>query len=231
MALILSVETSTSVCSVALHENGRLIAVMEIHQEYSHASKLGVLVNEAMNTSEFKLDKINAVAVSSGPGSYTGLRIGTSLAKGLCYALDVPLVSVPTLQVLAAQVGAISTSDAFLCPMIDARRMEVYCQLFDSNVEEIESVQALVVDEGSFEKYLKIKPVIFFGNGAMKCSRVIIHENAKFLSDVHPSAAQLGELASKKFQQGYVEDLVHFVPHYLKDFFIKKAFGNLNEFH
>lgn len=231
MALILSIETSTSVCSVALHEGGGLIATLEIHQEYAHASKLAVLIKEMMNITGFKLDKISAVAVSAGPGSYTGLRIGTSLAKGLCYALEVPLVSVPTLHVLAAQVKAISISDAFLCPMIDARRMEVYCQLFDFSLAEIESVKALVVDERSFQNYLKIKPVIFFGNGAMKCSQVIIHENAKFLSDVYPSAVQLGELASKKFQQGHLEDLVHFVPHYLKEFFTKKAFGSLNEFH
>jgi tRNA threonylcarbamoyladenosine biosynthesis protein TsaB len=198
---------------------------MEIHQEYAHASKLAVLIKEMMNITGSKLDKISAVAVSAGPGSYTGLRIGTSLAKGLCYALDVPLVSVPTLHVLAAQVKAISISDAFLCPMIDARRMEVYCQLFDFSLEELESVKALVVDERSFENYLKIKPVIFFGNGAMKCSQVIIHENAKFLSDVCPSAVQLGEHASKKFQQGHLEDLVHFVPHYLKEFFTKRHLG------
>jgi tRNA threonylcarbamoyladenosine biosynthesis protein TsaB len=222
MALILSIETSTSVCSVALHENSRLIAVIEIHQEYSHASKLGVLVKEVMRLSEIKVDRINAVALSSGPGSYTGLRIGTSLAKGLCYSLDIPLITVPTLQILAAKVSGMQTSDAFLCPMIDARRMEVYCQLFDFNLEQREPVKAIIVNEQSFEKYLDTKPVIFFGNGAMKCIPVIVHENARFLSDVNPSAVQLGELATKKFEQGDVEDLVHFVPHYLKEFFMKR---------
>jgi tRNA threonylcarbamoyladenosine biosynthesis protein TsaB len=229
MALILSIETSTSVCSVALHENSRLITVIEIHQEYSHASKLGMLVNEVMRISEIKFDRIGAVALSSGPGSYTGLRIGTSLAKGLCYALDIPLIAVPTLKVLAKKVRGMHASEAFLCPMIDARRMEVYCQLFDFNLEERESVKAVIVDGQSFVKYLDTKPVIFFGNGAMKCSPVIVHKNATFLSDVNPSAVQVGELATKKFEQGDVEDLVHFVPHYLKEFFMKKAVETLNE--
>src|SRR5688572_23432106 len=173
MSLILSIETSTAVCSVALHENGRLLAVMEVHQEYSHASKLGILVSELMNISETKIDKINAIAVSSGPGSYTGLRIGTSLAKGLCYSLDIPLVAVPTLEVLAAVVSPFHRVDSFLCPMIDARRMEVYCQLFNGSLEEYEPVKSVVVDERSFEKYLNIKPIIFFGNGALKCRAVI----------------------------------------------------------
>src|SRR5688572_1372354 len=229
MALILSIETSTAVCSVALHENGILLAVMEVHQEYSHASKLGPLVNELMNACGIKKDKINAVAVSSGPGSYTGLRIGTSLAKGLCYVLDIPLVAVPTLKVLASVVSATNIADNFLCPMIDARRMEVYCQLFDTNMEACEPVKSEIVDERSFEKYLSVKPVIFFGNGALKCREVIVHENARFLSDINPSAKQLGELAFRKFDQHDIENLFDFVPHYLKEFFFKKKVEALNE--
>ena len=168
MALILSMETSTAVCSVALHDNGRLVALMEVHQEYSHASKLATLVSELMRVAEIKIDKIGAIAVSSGPGSYTGLRIGTSLAKGLCYSLDIPLVAIPTLKILARAVSNISSADAFLCPLIDARRMEVYCQLFNANLEECESVKSVIIDESSFEEYLNIKPVIFFGDGASK---------------------------------------------------------------
>jgi tRNA threonylcarbamoyladenosine biosynthesis protein TsaB len=229
MAIILSIETSTAVCSVALHENGRLLAVMEVHQEYSHASKLGILVNELMNVSGIKMDKINAIAVSSGPGSYTGLRIGTSLAKGLCYSLDIPLVAVPTLTILACGVSSLHRVDSFLCPMIDARRMEVYCQLFGDNLEECEPVKSVIVDDKSFEKFLNIKPVIFFGNGARKCREVIVHENAKFLPDINPSATYLGELAFRKFSHGEIENLFDFVPHYLKEFFFKKKAEALNE--
>jgi tRNA threonylcarbamoyladenosine biosynthesis protein TsaB len=229
MALILSIETSTAVCSVALHENGRLLTVMEVHQEYSHASKLGTLVNELMKISEIKINTINGIAVSSGPGSYTGLRIGTSLAKGLCYSLDIPLVAVPTLKILAAGVSPLHREDIFLCPMIDARRMEVYCQVFDSNLEEYEPVNSVVVDERSFEKFLNIKPVIFFGNGALKCRAVIVHKNAKFLADINPSATQLGNLAFRKFSRGEVENVFDFVPHYLKEFFFKKKAEALNE--
>jgi len=229
MALLLSIETSTSVCSVALHDNSKLISVMEIHQEYSHASKLGLLIKEVMNLSGVKIEKIGAVAISSGPGSYTGLRIGTSLAKGLCYALNIPLVAVPTLRVLATKFANVNTADALLCPMIDARRMEVYCQLFDAAMGEVEPIKPLVVEQKSFEEYLNIKPIIFFGNGAMKCSEVITHSNAKFLSDINPSAAELGQIAGKKLDKGEVEDLVQFVPHYLKEFFFRKAVESLNE--
>jgi tRNA threonylcarbamoyladenosine biosynthesis protein TsaB len=229
MALILSIETSTSVCSVGLHDNGGLLAVTEIHQEYSHASKLGTLVQEVMNLAGIKMEKIDAVAISSGPGSYTGLRIGTSLAKGLCYALEIPLIAVSSLLVLATKVRNVNTSDAFLCPMIDARRMEVYCQLFDSNLEEKEPVKSVVVEGKSFDEYLNIKPVIFFGNGAMKCRQVIVHNNSKFLGDVTPSAVEVGQIAYKKLERGEVEDLVNFVPHYLKEFFFRKAAETLNE--
>jgi tRNA threonylcarbamoyladenosine biosynthesis protein TsaB len=229
MALILSIETSTAVCSAALHENGRPLAVMEVHQEYSHASKLGTLVSELMKVSEVSKEQIKAVAVSSGPGSYTGLRIGTSLAKGLCYALDVPLVAVPTLTILASAVANANIADNFLCPMLDARRMEVYCQLFNAAMEPCEPVKSEVVDERSFEKYLEIKPVVFFGSGALKCREVIVHENARFLSDIHTSAKQLGELAFKKFKKGEVENVFDFVPHYLKEFFFKKKAETLNE--
>jgi tRNA threonylcarbamoyladenosine biosynthesis protein TsaB len=229
MAIILSIETSTAVCSAALHDSGKLIAVMEVHQEYSHASKLGMLIAELMKASEIAKGNINAVAVSSGPGSYTGLRIGTSLAKGLCYALDVPLVAVPTLTVLASAVGKINIGDYFLCPMLDARRMEVYCQVFNSDLEACGPVKSEVVGDSSFEKYLKVKPVVFFGDGASKCREVITHENARFLSDVNPSARQLGELAFRKLKQGEVENLFDYVPHYLKEFFFKKKVQALNE--
>lgn len=222
MAVILSIETSTAPCSVALHDNQNIIAVAEVHKEYSHASKLALLVQQVIMLADVKMAQINAVAVSSGPGSYTGLRIGTSLAKGLCYALDIPLLSVPTLQIMAYRVSQMNIADAFLCPMIDARRMEVYCQVFDHDLEEQEPIQPIVIDGNAFDSYLRIKPVIFFGNGAMKCRQIIIHENATFLPGIEPSAVQLGEIANKKFVAGEVENLFEFVPHYLKEFFIKR---------
>jgi tRNA threonylcarbamoyladenosine biosynthesis protein TsaB len=222
MAIILSIETSTSVCSVALHQEGKLLTALEVHQEYSHASKLGILVNEVTKLTDIGIDKINAVALSSGPGSYTGLRIGTSLAKGLCYALDIPLISVPTLYLMVTTISRVYPEDVFFCPMIDARRMEVYCQIYDRDLAEIEPVQAKVIDSSSFENYFDIRPVVFFGSGAAKCKPVILHRNATFLEDVNPGASQLGDLAYSKFQQGKFEDIVQFVPLYLKEFFIRK---------
>jgi tRNA threonylcarbamoyladenosine biosynthesis protein TsaB len=223
MAAILSIETSTSVCSVALHRDGKLVASLEVHLEYSHSSKLAVLVQQVMRLGEIGMSQLSAIALSAGPGSYTGLRIGTSLAKGLCYALDVPLIAVPTLQVMATTVGRTNIEDAFFCPMIDARRMEVYCQIYDANLVDLVPIEAKVITPESFEAYLNAKPVIFFGNGAAKCKEVIVHKNARFLADINPLAAELGELARLKFESGKVEDLFTFVPMYLKEFFLRKA--------
>jgi tRNA threonylcarbamoyladenosine biosynthesis protein TsaB len=229
MALILSIETSTSVCSVALHADGKLVANLELHQEHAHASKLAVLIKEVLKCASTGFEKVSAVAVSSGPGSYTGLRIGTSLAKGLCYALEVPLIAVSSLNILASRVAAIDTTDALLCPMIDARRMEVYCQIFDHALEELVPMQAVVVDEHSFATYLKGSQMIFFGDGAMKCRDVIANTNAIFLPDITTSAVQLGFAAYGKLRQEQFEDLSQFSPYYLKEFFVKKATEKLNE--
>jgi tRNA threonylcarbamoyladenosine biosynthesis protein TsaB len=229
MALILSIETSTPVCSVALHADEKLVVNFELHQGYMHAAKLGVLINEVLKCSTTSVDKVSAVAVSSGPGSYTGLRIGASLAKGLCYALEIPLISVSSLHILASRVAATDTTTAWLCPMIDARRMEVYCQIFDHTMEEREPMRAVVVDEHSFELHLNERPMIFFGDGAMKCSQIVVHKNAQFLPGITPSAIQLGSNAYEKFKQRRFENLIQFTPHYLKEFFVKKAIENLNE--
>lgn len=222
MPLLLSLETSTTVCSVALHENSTLLSTAEVHREHSHASKLAPLIDHVVRTADVTLKDLRAVAVASGPGSYTGLRIGTSTAKGLCYALSIPLVAVGTLNIMAAQVNATNMSGARLCPMIDARRMEVYCQLFDVTNTPVQAVEAKVIDEHSFEKELEEGKIIFFGNGADKCRPVITHPNAIFISGITPSAADLGVLAWQKFQQQRTEDLVHFEPFYLKEFMIKK---------
>ncbi len=229
MAILLSFETSTTVCSAALHDEGKLIASAEVHLEYSHASKLAKLIDEVGTLANVKTQQIKAVAISSGPGSYTGLRIGTSLAKGLCYALNVPLVAINTLDLLAYKVKNFTIANSFFCPMIDARRMEVYCQVFDFDLENMEPIAAKIIDEESFAAYLTIKPVIFFGNGAEKCKTVIDHPNAKFLVGVTPSAVELGEIAFAMYQKGQTEDLIHFTPLYLKEFLLKKPVPDLNE--
>ncbi len=209
-------------CSVALHQDATLIGVSEIHRPQVHASKLPLLVEEVLAMCDVKMTDVNAVAVSSGPGSYTGLRIGTSLAKGLCYALGIPLVSVGSLQALAGKISNDYWGDVFYCPMIDARRMEVYCQIFDRNMVEVEGVKPLVVEEGVFDKYLNQKRVVFFGSGAMKCTDIIKHENAVFIPGIEPSAATVGNFAFEKFRLGNFEDLTEFVPDYRKEFYVKR---------
>lgn len=223
MALILSLETSTTVCSVALHNNGKLVASAEMHKEQSHASKLAVLIDQVVKLADIPMSAIQAIAVSEGPGSYTGLRIGVSTAKGLCFALDIPLLSVGTLSLLAKQIQLKTILDnAWLCPMIDARRMEVYCQMFDSEMNALQTIEAKVIDEESFKESLSNHKIIFFGDGAAKCKSVITHSNAFFISDIVPSAKELGILASEKFSRNEFENLVTFEPFYLKEFLIKK---------
>jgi tRNA threonylcarbamoyladenosine biosynthesis protein TsaB len=229
MAKILSFETSTGVCSAALHDSGKLLASAEVHLEYAHAAKLAGLIHEVRTLAAVEIQEIQAIAISSGPGSYTGLRIGTSLAKGLCYALNIPLLSVSTLELLAYKVKRFTTSDCFFCPMIDARRMEVYCRVFDRDLTAADETAAKIIDEKSFESFLTLKPVIFFGNGAEKCRPVIRHSNALFLAGVTPSAIELGEIVVPIFERGAYEDLIHFTPLYLKEFLIKKALLDVNE--
>jgi tRNA threonylcarbamoyladenosine biosynthesis protein TsaB len=223
MALILSLETSTHVCSVALHAQGELIALSEVHLEQSHASKLAQLVDDLKRSSGLSLNKLDAVAVSAGPGSYTGLRIGTSTAKGLCYALNVPLIAVNTLDIMAWQVSKFISTGMLLAPMIDARRMEVYCKLLDANLIDITQTEAKIIDETSFADSLENNQIFFFGNGADKCEDVIKHKNAFFVKNIYPSASQLGNIAFKKLTEQKIEDLSHFEPLYLKDFVAKKS--------
>lgn len=218
MVRILSLETSTTVCSVALHENEKLIASAEVHREYSHGSKLAILIADVMKSAGTELEEIHAIAVSSGPGSYTGLRIGTSTAKGLCYALSLPLIAIGSLELLAAQVNKSNVTNAWLCPMIDARRMEVYCLVMDANGNLIQPVEARIIDEKSFDEHLDKTPVIFFGDGAQKCQAVLNHKNAFFISGISPSAGQLGGMAFEKYQRKEMEDVIHFEPFYLKEF-------------
>jgi tRNA threonylcarbamoyladenosine biosynthesis protein TsaB len=222
MAFILSFETSTSVCSAAVHENGIVKAATEIHIEQSHGSKLAVLIDRVKDLAGISLNQLSAIAITSGPGSYTGLRIGTSTAKGLCYALDLPLIAVSSLEVMAYSVITTQPDDALYCPMIDARRMEVYCMVTDRNLNPVETIQAKVIDEDSFREHLKNNRVLFFGDGAEKCKSIIKHPRAFYIPAVYPSAVHLGALAYHKYMTGNFEDLVTFEPFYLKEFMTKK---------
>lgn len=218
MPVLLSLETSTDVCSVAVHDAGRLLAIAEVHMSQAHAVKLAPLIKDVMSMADIAMSELKGVAVSAGPGSYTGLRIGTSTAKGLCYALSIPLYSIGTLDSMAGQMTGVASGETVLCPMIDARRMEVYCALYDSAGKRLSDVEAKVIDENSFLEQLSTTRVVFAGNGSDKCRQVITHSSAVFLSGVFPSARELGALASQKFARGEAEDLMRFEPFYLKDF-------------
>jgi len=222
MSFILSLETSAKVCSVAIHDDAKLVATSEVHIEQSHAAKLASLVDEVKNLAGIELNKLVAIAISSGPGSYTGLRIGTSTAKGLCFSLGIPLISVGSLELLANQMEEYNLQQAYLCPMIDARRMEVYCLIADSTLRIVHPIEAKVMDELSFKEYLDKSKVLFFGDGSDKCRDKIKHENAHFIRGIYPTASYLGVMAFEKFRRNEVEDLVNFEPHYLKEFMIKE---------
>ena len=224
MSCILHIETSTEVCSVAVSEDGKCIYSKEDYQGPSHAVTLGVYVDEAMSFADSHAIPLDAVAVSCGPGSYTGLRIGVSMAKGICYGQDLKLISVPTLKVLCVPIllGKELPEDALLCPMIDARRMEVYAAVYNRGLKEIRPIQADIVDENSYLEYLEKHPVYFFGNGAAKCKEKITHPNAHFIPDVHPLAKWMFPLAEKSFLTEQFEDVAYFEPFYLKEFVATK---------
>ena len=222
MSLIISIETSTDVCSVALHNNGKLLKELILHEPRAHAAKLAPLIDEIFKSQRLALSDLQAVAVSSGPGSYTGLRIGTSTAKGICFALNIPLIAIPTLELLAFAVKPHTESD-LLCPMIDARRMEVYCGVYNNKHELLHPIKAIEVNEHTFSELLKDRKMLFFGNGASKAVAVLNNPNAMLVDNIIPSASLLGQLAEKKFQQGLFENLVEFAPFYLKEFEAKKA--------
>lgn len=223
MSVILSVETSTKICSVALHQGGSLLACHELFLEKSHSSLLAVLINDILKQCDFLMDEISAFAVSLGPGSYTGLRIGVSTVKGLSYGLDKPVIGVNTLEAMAYGCHNFNYDNALLCPMIDARRMEVYCLLMNHRLELVEPTQAKIIDEHSFADYLAKGKVLFFGNGAGKCREVLQHQqNALFIDGINPSAMHIGYIASRKFKDNIFEDVAYFEPFYLKDFKVGK---------
>lgn len=222
MACILHIETSTNVCSVAVSEDGQCIFEQEERGEKgAGAERLGSMVDEAMSFTDNHAIPFDAVSVSSGPGSYTGLRIGVSMAKGVCYGRNLKLLSVPTLEVLCVPVllrYPELEQDALLCPMLDARRMEVYAALYDRSMKVIRSVGADVVDEESYREWLDTRPVYFFGNGAAKCMEHIHHPNAHLIEGIEPKAKWMQPLAERRFLNEQYEDVAYFVPFYLKDF-------------
>lgn len=221
MAYILSIQTATEVCSIAIYNDNKLLAEQSLLIQKSHSSQLVPSIRHLLEFSGLQLDKLSAVAISRGPGSYTGLRIGTSTAKGLCHALEIPLISVGTLKALALDVAPFY-SNKLLCPMIDARRMEVYCALYTVRLEEIVPVRPRVIDESSFSDILTDKCIVFFGNGSAKCQKVIGHPNALFVKGVFNSARSIGILAYQKFLAQDFEDLAYFEPFYLKEFRVTK---------
>ncbi len=223
MPLILSLETATKTCSVALHRGDALLALQEIHLEKSHAALLHSMIQNLLEACQVSRDALDAVAVSMGPGSYTGLRIGVSVAKGLCYALDIPLLAVGTLEAMAWQVNRYNTQEALLCPMIDARRMEVYCLVQQADGSLLMPATAVVVEENTFEKYQQQKAFWIFGDGAEKCMPVIGHAGQTYwIPGLYPSAQGIGALAAQKFEQKAFEDLAYFVPLYGKEFHTTK---------
>ena len=226
MSCILNIETSTDVCSVAISDSGQVIFNQEDHTGPNHAVKLGVFVDEALDFLDSHGLPLEAVAVSCGPGSYTGLRIGVSMAKGICYGRGVKLIAVPTLELMAVPVllgEHPEQEDALIVPMLDARRMEVYSAVYDRALREVRGIQADIVDADTYKEYLDRAPVYFFGNGAEKCMEVINHPNARFIKNVHPLAKWMYPLAEKRIAQEKFEDVAYFVPFYLKDFVAKES--------
>jgi tRNA threonylcarbamoyladenosine biosynthesis protein TsaB len=222
MVSFLAIETSTKACSLVLTVDGQPVFERINLDGASHSSLLGVFVFEAVKYARANNFDISAVAVSSGPGSYTGLRIGVSEAKGLCYGFGIPLIAIPTLKILAAGVrfscGESLGEGSILCPMIDARRMEVYSALYDGNLNEIRPVQADIVDENSFREYLEHHPVVFFGDGSDKCRALIQSPNARFINSVYPAATAMIPLVEEAFAAEKFEDVAYFEPFYLKEF-------------
>ena len=225
MSCILHIETSTNVCSVAVSEDGKVIFDKADRTGNNHAEALGSFVDEAMSFADSHAIPLDAVAVSSGPGSYTGLRIGVSMAKGVCYALNLPLLSVPTLELMCVPVllrNEELEDEALLCPMIVARCMEVYAALYDRALKPVRGIQADVVDADTYRQWLEDRPVYFFGNGAAKCMDTINHPNAHLIEGIEPVAKWMMPLAERKMLNDIHEDVAYFVPYYLKDFVAKQ---------
>ena len=221
MAFILNIETATKNCSVSLANEGETIILKEFNDGgYSHAEKLHVFIEDVLKEAGIKFSDLKAVAVSKGPGSYTGLRIGVSAVKGLCFSLDIPLISINTLESLAQST---SITEGYIIPLLDARRMEVYSCVFNESNTLVRGVEAEVITESSFLEFLNKNKCYFLGDGAEKCKEVITHENATFIEDKFPSANQMSALSYIKYKKNDFEDVAYFEPFYLKDFVAIKS--------
>ncbi len=220
MAILLNLETATTNCSVSISKDNQIIALKENNAEnYSHSEQLHIFIKEALQEASLSFSDIDAVSISKGPGSYTGLRIGVSAAKGLCFSLDVPLISIPTLESMAHQVEL--QAGEMVIPVLDARRMEVYSCVYDADYQEIRETRAEIIDEGSFAEYVSTSKVYLIGSGSKKCRGVLEHPNFQFDATIVPSAREMAPLAFKKFQAKQFEDVAYFEPYYLKDFVIQ----------
>ena len=220
MSCILHIETSTEVCSVSASQDGASIFSKEDFNGPSHAVVLGVFVDEVLSFIDNHAIPLDAVAVSCGPGSYTGLRIGVSMAKGICYGRNIPLIAIPTPEVMTVPVLLFQDlpEDALLCPMIDARRMEVYAAIYDRALKVKREISADIIDENSYSEFLAEHPVYFFGNGAAKCREKITHPNAHFIENIHPLAKWMFPLAERAMAEKDFKDVAYFEPFYLKEF-------------
>lgn len=220
MATIVNIETATKVCSISLSVNGKCISIRESLIDNSHSGQITVFIDEVICEAGISINNIDAFSVSQGPGSYTGLRIGVSAAKGLCFALDKPLIAVDTLESMT--VGFINKfklpENTLYCPMIDAKRMEVYCALFGNDLQKVLPIAAKIIDKNSFSEILTKNCIAFFGDGSEKCKSTIISEQALFFDNFNPSSKFMAGISEKKFHESHFEDLVTFEPYYLKDF-------------
>lgn len=221
--MILSIEASTKSGSVALLQDDQILGNQQYNLDKSHSSLLHVMIEQLMSNCALTLQDLDAIAIAEGPGSYTGLRIGTSSAKGLCYSLDIPLIAINTLESMAYQVYRSNKEFDLYCPMIDARRMEVYTLLTNNEFKVVNKTEPVIIDADSYATELIDKRVLFFGDGAFKCKDVIVNKNAFFLDDIVPSAVDVCLLAKKKFDNSEFENVISFEPFYLKEFRLATA--------
>jgi tRNA threonylcarbamoyladenosine biosynthesis protein TsaB len=223
MSFILSIETSTKICSVALHEEGNLVVFQKLMMEKSHSGLLALLIQDTLKYAGINFNQLDAVAVAKGPGSYTGLRIGTSTAKGICFAYDLPLISVSSLLAMARYCSGFNLGNFNLCPMIDARRMESYCMILDYQLNVLRQTNSVVFDSQVFDDISQGQHLLIFGDGASKYESMLIGiDQVHLLKGLEPLAEYLGPLAYDKFKNNDFEDLAYFEPFYLKDFRISK---------
>jgi len=221
MHYILNIETATTVCSVSISQDGHILGYKEIDNGFTHSENLHLFINDLLIDFNISIKQLSAIAISKGPGSYTGLRIGVSAAKGLAYALNIPLISVDTLKIMAYQVSQLNTGYDFFCPMIDARRMEVYTCVYDTQLNSQILTQALIIDSLSIKTFDSFSSICFFGDGMLKCKEVIsLLQNSVCIDNIKPSSQYMCALSYEKFLKEAFEDIAYFEPFYLKDFLI-----------